>query len=413
MKRALAAWCLVLVAGCAANHAPVVDAPVRDRSAKPAALPKAEPAKPAIAGKPAGAKTDGDWRPDTYTVKKGDTLYGIALDHGQDYRDIAAWNGIADPNVIAVGQTLRVRAPDGAREATADGDGAAVVTRPVAPQPSVDARPLEEAMPVPLKKGPKALKVPYSDKAYAELGGGLDKAAAAPKPTPESKPPGDLKATGDPKSPGDAKPPTDSKQQGDSKPVAAASAPVAVPANLPGPAIKSPPSAGTSAPPNVPAAASASGAPPTPGVSPGTNGKPATQQATAPAVAAGKAGASGWAWPARGKVVHEFGSGPNPKGITVAGQAGEPVVASAAGKVVYSGAGLRGYGKLVIIKHDAQLLSVYAHNRELLVKEGDRVQKGQKIAEMGDSDADSVGLHFEIRRLGKPVDPMPYLQGNG
>ena len=76
------------------------------------------------------------------------------------------------------------------------------------------------------------------------------------------------------------------------------------------------------------------------------------------------------------------------------------------------GAGLRGYGKLVIIKHDSQLLSVYAHNRELLVKEGERVQKGQKIAEMGDSDADAVGLHFEIRKLGKPVDPMPYLQGN-
>lgn len=402
MRRALAAWGLVLLAGCAANHAPVVDAPVRDRSAKPGALPKTDPAKPTIAGKPAAAKTDGDWRPDAYTVKKGDTLYGIALDHGQDYRDIAAWNGIADPNVIAVGQTLRVRAPEGAREAPADSEGGGVVTRPVAPQPSVDARPLEEAMPVPLKKGPKALKVPYSDKAYAELGGALDKVAAGPKPAPDAKPPGDVKAPGDVRPAGDGKPP------GDAKPVAAASAPAAVPANLPAPAIKSPPSVGTGSTPSTPLPASTAGAP---GVPPAANGKPAPQQP--PAVSVAKVGASGWAWPARGKVVHEFGSGPNPKGITVAGQAGEAVVASAAGKVVYSGAGLRGYGKLVIIKHDAQLLSVYAHNRELLVKEGDRVQKGQKIAEMGDSDADSVGLHFEIRKLGKPVDPMPYLQGNG
>lgn len=403
---------LALLAGCTANRAPVVDAPVRERSAKPSVTPKSEPAKPAVAAKP-GAKADGDWRPDTYTVKKGDTLYGIALDHGQDYRDIAAWNGIVDPNVISVGQTLRVRAPEGARETLAEGDiGGTVITRPVAPQPSMDARPLEEAMAVPLKKSPKAVKVPYSDKAYAELGGVLDKpAVAAPdsKATREAKASADAKAAAngamppsgkvgaDGKPTMEAKPAADARATAETKPVTATSAPAAVPANLPGPAIKSAPAA----------------LPAVPGAPPAANGKPATQQTAAPATAVAKAGSSsGWVWPARGKVVHEFGSGPNPKGITVAGQAGEAVVASAAGKVVYSGAGLRGYGKLVIIKHDSQLLSVYAHNRELLVKEGERVQKGQKIAEMGDSDADAVGLHFEIRKLGKPVDPMPYLQGN-
>jgi lipoprotein NlpD len=121
----------------------------------------------------------------------------------------------------------------------------------------------------------------------------------------------------------------------------------------------------------------------------------------------------GWSWPARGRLVHGFNSGPNPKGIAIAGEAGQPVSASAGGKVVYSGSGLRGYGKLVIIKHDPTYLTVYAHNRELLVKEGDRVEKGQKIAEMGNTDSERVALHFEIRRLGKPVDPLQYLPDQG
>ena len=91
------------------------------------------------------------------------------------------------------------------------------------------------------------------------------------------------------------------------------------------------------------------------------------------------------------------------------GKPGQPVVASAAGKVVYAGTGLRGYGKLIIVKHNNAFLSAYAHNREIAVKEGQQVSKGQKIAEMGDTDADQVKLHFEIRRLGKPVDPAKFL----
>jgi len=115
-----------------------------------------------------------------------------------------------------------------------------------------------------------------------------------------------------------------------------------------------------------------------------------------------------WLWPADGQVLSGFGSG-NTKGIDIAGKPGDEVRASAGGRVVYAGAGLRGYGKLVIIKHDADFLSAYAHNRSLLVKEGQSVSKGQKIAELGSTDADRPKLHFEIRRRGKPVDPLKYL----
>jgi lipoprotein NlpD len=120
-----------------------------------------------------------------------------------------------------------------------------------------------------------------------------------------------------------------------------------------------------------------------------------------------------WVWPANGKLLHSFNQGSNPKGVAIRGTAGQPVFATASGKVVYSGSGLRGYGKLIIIKHNNTFLSVYAHNRELLVKEGERVSKGQKIAEMGSTSADGVALHFEIRRLGKPVDPLKFLPQEG
>ena len=115
-----------------------------------------------------------------------------------------------------------------------------------------------------------------------------------------------------------------------------------------------------------------------------------------------------WTWPASGKVVAGFAE-TSMKGIDIGGAAGTPVVASAAGKVVYAGSGLRGYGKLIIIKHNKSYLSAYAHNKEILVKEGQQVTRGQKIAEMGNTDTDQNKLHFEIRRLGKPMDPTKYL----
>lgn len=113
-------------------------------------------------------------------------------------------------------------------------------------------------------------------------------------------------------------------------------------------------------------------------------------------------------WPAKGKVSAEFNE--TNKGIDIAGKVGEQVLAASEGKVVYAGNSLRGYGNLVIIKHDNTYLTAYAHNSKLIVKEGDAVRKGQKIAEMGDTDATSPKLHFELRVNGKPVNPTPYLQ---
>lgn len=116
-----------------------------------------------------------------------------------------------------------------------------------------------------------------------------------------------------------------------------------------------------------------------------------------------------WGMPSSGKVIAGYSENANRKGVDIAGQKGQAVLASASGKVVYSGSGLRGYGKLIIIKHNKTYLSAYAHNDNLLVKEGQNVTKGQKIAEMGSSDTDQVKLHFEIRKFGKPVDPALYL----
>ncbi len=116
-----------------------------------------------------------------------------------------------------------------------------------------------------------------------------------------------------------------------------------------------------------------------------------------------------WGMPTQGKLISQFSESANRKGIDIAGKLGQPILASASGKVVYSGSGLRGYGKLIIIKHNATYLSAYAHNDKILVKEGQGVTRGQKIAVMGNTDASEVKLHFEVRRLGKPVDPAKFL----
>jgi lipoprotein NlpD len=115
-----------------------------------------------------------------------------------------------------------------------------------------------------------------------------------------------------------------------------------------------------------------------------------------------------WAWPSNGKIIGTYSEAGN-KGLDIVGKMGDPVLAAGDGRVVYAGAGLRGYGELVIIKHNATYLSAYAHNRKILVKEKDQVTRGQKIAEMGNTDAEAVKLHFEIRKQGKPIDPLPYL----
>lgn len=148
----------------------------------------------------------------------------------------------------------------------------------------------------------------------------------------------------------------------------------------------------------VPAAAAA--APPA--------ARPAPPPALPTAAVASNAVFDSWRWPVDGTLAGRFG-GAGGKGIDIVGPRNAPVVAAAPGKVVYSGSGLRGYGRLLIVKHPGEFLSAYAHNETILVKEGDMVTAGQKIALMGDSDADRVKLHFEIRRYGKPLDPMTYL----
>lgn len=139
--------------------------------------------------------------------------------------------------------------------------------------------------------------------------------------------------------------------------------------------------------------------------------KPETKPESRQESAEGGDDALEWSMPTKGKVVGSFSEAGNRKGVDIAGTLGQSVLASAPGKVVYSGSGLRGYGKLLIIKHNKTYISAYAHNDKLLVKEGESVTRGQKIAEMGNSDSESgqVKLHFEVRRFGKPVDPANYL----
>lgn len=237
-------------------------ATITDRSTPVASAPTQEPVPPGF-----------------YRVKRGDTLIRIALDNGQSYRDIAAWNNITDPNLIEVDQVLRVKPPPST---------ARVVTKPIEPIKPADS------------KASTDKKVATKKVEEKEV------AAAEPK------------------------------------------------ADAVDPPIK-------------------------------------------------------LSWPAKGKVVEEFNEAKN-KGIDIAGKMGEPIQAAADGKVVYAGNSLRGYGNLVIIKHDNTYLTAYAHNRTLVVKEGESVRKGQRIAEMGDSDANMVKLHFEVRMNGKPVNPMQYLQ---
>jgi lipoprotein NlpD len=144
---------------------------------------------------------------------------------------------------------------------------------------------------------------------------------------------------------------------------------------------------------------------------------PPTASAPTPGKAPARPAASGpppkpgaWQWPTRGALISRFSAGSQPhKGIDLTGRMGEPVHAANSGTVVYAGSGVRGYGNLLIVKHDAVFLSAYAHNSKLLVQEGDTVRAGQQIAELGDSGTDRVKLHFEIRRHGSPVDPLKIL----
>jgi lipoprotein NlpD len=339
------AWWLIflLMAGCAA----VEPAPVEER--RPTPKPAAR--KPADAA--ASATRLKDERPDYYTVKKGDTLYRIALEFGYDYREVAKANNINPPYTLYVGQRLDFRSlkkdgtgtPVTTAAVPATEENGVVITPlntpvPLDSPPPVQATPLPP--PLPVISQPKAIREPYSEQALN-----------APLPAPVQQP--------------------------------------AQPGTTPAPAAAAP--ASTAAPATEP-------------TKPAEVAKPAE----APTIAA--AGSGEWAWPTQGKIIKGFSESGSARGIDIAGTMGQPVLAAAPGKVIYSGSDLRGYGKLVIIKHDDTYLSVYAHNNNILVKEGQQVAKGQKIAEMGNTDTDQVKLHFEIRQQGKSVDPMKFLSGN-
>jgi lipoprotein NlpD len=300
-----------LLAGCGG---PRTSAPVVDRRPVPAPAPK----PPVAEQTPVPGATA--WPAGTYQVKRGDTLYSIALDHGADPRDLAQWNKLDNPNRIQAGQVLRVTPPEseqGVQVGAARGSGP-VESRPIESRP-LDTKPAAPDAAPGTRTEPKAVRLPYSPENVALLQKN-DPGAAPPPPKPE----------------------------------------------------------------------------------------PAPKPAAAPPADPKDAEAIEFIWPARGKLLAGF-SEPASKGLDIGGKPGDPVVAAAAGRVIYIGTGIRGYGKLIVIKHDNNFNSVYAHNREILVKQDQQVTRGQKIAELGDTDADAPKLHFEIRKSGKPVDPARYL----
>ncbi len=276
----------LLLHGCAVRTSP---APVIERAPPSAGLAKPGPAKPVP---PQISPASGDY----YVVRKGDTLYSIALEHGADYREVAQWNSLDDPTRINVGQQLRVKPPPGTSSVQVGSArvGDRVESRPLESRPAESARPAQE---------PPAA------------------ARTDPKPAPQP-----------------------------------------------------------ASPPAVPATALA-------------------------------AGELEFIWPAKGKVLAGFAE-PRSKGIDIDGKPGDPIVAAAPGRVTYIGSGIPGLGKLVVIKHDNGFITVYAHNREILVKEQQAVTRGQKIAELGASDADRPKLHFQIRKGSAAVDPLRYLPGS-
>ncbi len=315
-----------LLSGCASRP---TSAPVVER--RPAPAPAATPPVAQAAPVPEAVSAPADF----YRIKRGDTLYSIALDHGVDHRDVARWNSLDNPGRIQAGQVLRVTPPEGeqpVRVGAARGSGS-VVSRPLDPR-SAEARAQESQPSGTTKTEPKALRLPYSSENLAMLQKSEARQGAPAKQTARVEP----------------------------KPDSAA-----------------PPAA-----------------------------QPVPQTGARPAGDARETDGIEFVWPARGKLLAGF-SEPSSKGLDISGKPGDPVVAAAAGRVIYVGSGIRGYGKLIVIKHDNNFNSVYAHNREILVKQDQSVTRGQKIAELGDTDSDVPKLHFEIRKSGKPVDPIKYL----
>lgn len=339
---------LLSLAGCSSNPpAPVIDRLPSNKTipADSSGVAKT-PAKP-ISGRP--TYKAGDWRPDTYIVKKGDTLFSIGLEHGYDYKEIAQANNIPEPYHIRVGQSLKLNTlkdkPTASETTASQANSDGVLITPINTEPSAAATSNNVSTPskptVLAINEPKAIREPYSDDAFKKA------------------PPAAKSAI---------------TKSADDKTIVA----------------------------TVPDAANKA-------IEPKTDVKPDVKLEN-------KSESTSvddidWAWPTKGKISANFNEGGG-KGMDIAGTTGQTIIAAAAGKVIYSGSDLRGYGKLVIIKHNASYLSVYAHNSQIVVKEGQQVSRGQKIAEMGNTDSNTVKLHFEIRRQGKSVDPSKYLTNN-
>ncbi|MEE9331000.1 MAG: peptidoglycan DD-metalloendopeptidase family protein [Methylophilaceae bacterium] len=309
----LIGFLLIFISGCASS----IPAPVESRGGQNNKNRSSTSVK----------HTSKDWRPDSYTIKSGDTLYSIGLEHGLDYREIAAANNIYEPYTINIGQklsltSLKVKETSAETNPSAYENEDGVIISPIDTESGVTASTdaTAESTVTPVLTEPKAVREPYSKEA-------LNRKTTPKQPTTVTT----LPST---------------------------------------PTVKQP-----------------------------ANKVPSSTKKSV------------WAWPTQGKIIERFNAAKN-KGIDIAGKKGQSIKASAAGKVIYAGSDLRGYGKLVIIKHNKTYLSVYAHNSKIIVKEGQVVKAGQKIAAMGSTDTNTVKLHFEIRERGKSVDPGKFLPQN-
>lgn len=361
-KLLLAALALAIVSGCTTS----VPAPVQDRSARPTQpmqpqmLPPAPvavvPINPALPGNTAGSKF--------HVVQRGETLYGIARVNKVDINELAAWNNIFTTQPLRDGQVLRLQPPTDPSTSTSGIPlpvapsatltpipSAGVIQGQVLPPAGVPTPgsapvfttvgPTEAPVDALLKREPKSQRVQYSDASLAAM------------------------------------------KQGDGMPVSVTPSTGAVTALAGG----TTPSLGS-----IPAVAAAQGAP-----------AAQVEIEIKPGAGVEHDGIS-WTWPTSGKVASKFNEKAPMKGIDIAANAGTPVVAAAAGKVIYVGKEPRGYGQMIVVSHAKETVSVYFHTDKLLVKEQQRVLIGQKLAEVGDSAGNK--MHFEVRRQGRPLDPI-------
>lgn len=323
-----------------------------------------------------------------HIVKKGDTLYAIAFRYELDYRDIARWNGITEPFIIKPDQRLILRDPNSV-PALAQSNGAPVPTNSATPQTQTSsvtstAPTAQVGVEAPMTQGVSVgSTVPESQLSTVEP---LSPTNAEGLPTGFAG-----------NSPAPVRPGTPTAANAAGTPSAGA------------PATATAPPVSTSAQADVPVTPPAELMAPKPDTAMAIQA-PTLGTGTKPSGVKPPAGANGWGWPVIGRVLTTFsGTDPGRQGVDISGNLGDPVHAAKGGDVVYSGRGIIGYGELIVIKHDDSTLTAYGHNDKRSVKEGQRVTQGQKIAEMGKAPNGQSLLHFEVRRNGKPIDPLSVL----